>query len=288
MAELPTELEELIGELAEEEEDLMAEADDVSASAGDSGDKGTRGSAADGPNSDNGAKGVTGNRLPSAGEIGGRLGETRDSESGSEFVGGEAGTRDGRDTPDQLTPDPYVKGQSKDQETGEANGIGSGKENGLGNEGREGPAPPARFRELARLADRQEALREKATGVDLKFQVHGYHHADLEKLIALMSQVQLDLAAGRYQNVLRQRKVLAGGLEDIKQYLKGEFQVRQDATANLPADIQKQLLGAMQDVSPAGWEEINQDYFRRLSGNGSDASGALDAAKSAAKPAPSK
>jgi hypothetical protein len=44
----------------------------------------------------------------------------------------------------------------------------------------------------------------------------------------------------------------------------------------------------MQDLSPAGWEEINQDYFRRLSGNGSDVNGALDAAKPAAQPAPSK
>jgi hypothetical protein len=182
-----------------------------------------------------------------------------------------------------------VKGQIKDHDTDSGGGAtGGGKQSGLGGEGLEGPAPRTRFQDLARLAGKQEALREKAVGVDLQFQVHGYHHTDLEKLIELMSQMQLDLSAGRYQNVLRQRQVLAEGLENIKQYLKGEFQVRQDATANLPADIQKELLGAMQDISPAGWEAINQDYFRRLSGNGADASGALDAAKSAAKPAPSK
>jgi hypothetical protein len=289
MAELPTELEDLIGELAEEEEDLMAEADDVSSSAIDSADKGVGWDASDGPISDNSAKGVTGNRLPNTSEIGGRSGEGRSGKSSGEFVGDEAVGKGGRKTPARLTPDPYVKGQIKDHEKdGGGGATGGGKESGQGGEGLEGNAPRARFRDLARLAGKQAALREKAVGVDLQFQVHGYHHTDMEKLIELMSQIQLDLASGRYQNALRQRQVLAGGLENIKQYLKGEFEVRQDATTNLPADIQKQLLGAMQDLSPAGWEEINQDYFRRLSGDGSDANGTLDAAKSAAKPAPSK
>ena len=89
-------------------------------------------------------------------------------------------------------------------------------------------------------------------------------------MIEVMAQVERDLKAGRYQNALRQRQVLAEGLGNVKQYLEGEFEVRKDATANLPADIQKEILGSMQDPSPAGWEELNRQYFERLSGGGED------------------
>ena len=40
--------------------------------------------------------------------------------------------------------------------------------------------------------------------------------------------------------------------------------MRQDQTANLPTDIQKEILGSMQEPSPRGWEELNRHYFERL------------------------
>ena len=45
---------------------------------------------------------------------------------------------------------------------------------------------------------------------------------------------------------------------------EGEFMVRQDQTANLPTDIQKEILGSMQEPSPPGWEDLNRQYFERL------------------------
>ena len=84
-------------------------------------------------------------------------------------------------------------------------------------------------------------------------------------MIEVMAQVERDIKAGRYQNALRQRQVLAEGLGNVKQYLEGQFEVRRDTTSNLPADIQKKILGSMQDPSPAGWEELNRRYFDRLS-----------------------
>ena len=84
-------------------------------------------------------------------------------------------------------------------------------------------------------------------------------------MIEAMAQVERDVKAGRYQDALRQRRVLAEGLSNVKQYLQGEFEVRKDATSNLPTDVQKQILGSMQDPSPQGWEELNRQYFQRLS-----------------------
>jgi hypothetical protein len=267
MAELPGELEDLVGELMEGEEDLFDEMEDVSSSAADSLDKGAGWDAMDGPISNMSAKGVTGNRLPNTSEIGGRSGEGRQGKASGEFVGDQAVGKGGRKTPSRLTPDPYVKGQIKDYSKEPTGGAtGGGKESGQGGEGLEGPAArsPGQ-RELQRLAGKQAALRNKAEAVDLRFQVANFHHTDLEKMIRVMAQVEADLKSGRYQNALRQREVLVDGLGNVKQYLKGEFEVRKDTTANLPADVQKDILGGMQDPSPSGWEELNRQYFRRLS-----------------------
>ncbi len=270
MAELPGELEDLIGELMEEEEDLFDEMEDVSSSAADSLDRGAGWDAADGPISNMSAKGVTGNRLPNTSEIGGRAGEGRSGKSSGEFVSDEAVGKGGRRTPSRLTPDPYMEGQVRDHSQDPTGGAtGGGKESGQGAEGLEGALPQSPGpRDLARLAGKQAALRNRAEGIELQFEIMNFHHTDLERLIELMAQVERDLRAGRYRNALRQRRVLAEGLRNIKQYVEGEFAVRQDTTVNLPADIQKELLGSMADPSPPGWEELNRRYFERLATEG--------------------
>ena len=290
MAELPGELEDLVGELMEEEEDLFDEMEDVSSSAADSADKGVGWDATDGPISNMSAKGVTGNRLPNTSEIGGRSGEGRSGKSSGEFVGDEAVGKGGRKTPSRLTPDPVLKGQVKDHSRDPQGGAsGGGKESGQGGEGLEGPsARPPGDRNMQRLAGKQAALRNKAEGVDLQFQIMNFHHTDLQKMIELMAQIERDLKAGRYQNALRQRKVLAEGLGDVKQYVQGEFQVRQDKTANLPSDIQKEILGGMQDRSPVGWEELNRQYFERLATGGASGEGGRAVEINAGGPAPDK
>lgn len=267
MAELPGELEDLIGELMEEEEDLFDEMEDVTSSAADSLDAGAGWDAADGPISNMSAKGVTGNRLPNTSEIGGRSGEGRSGKSSGEFVGNEAIGKGGRKTPSRLTADPFEKGQVADHSRDPQGGAtGGGKESGQGGEGLEGPQRRAfGARDLQRLAGKQAALRNKAESIDLKFQIMNYHHTDLEKMVEEMGRVERDLKAGRYQNALRRRQVLAEGLSNIKQYVEGEFEVREDATENLPAEIQKKIFGAMEDPSPLGWEELNREYYRSLS-----------------------
>ena len=270
MAELMGELEDLIGELAEEEEDLFDEMEDVSSSAADSLDKGAGWDALDGPISDMSAKGVTGNNLPNTSEMAGRSGEGRSGKSAGEFVGDEAVGKGGRKTPSRLTDDPYEKGQVKDHSKDPVGGAtGGGKESGQGGEGLEGPSRrPTGKREMQRLAGKQATLRNKAEAVDLQFKIMNYHHTDLENLIDVMAQVERDLKSGRYQNALRQRKVLLKGLGDVKRHAEGEFEVRKDTSSNLPAGIQKELFGSMQDPSPAGWEEMNRKYYERLNAEG--------------------
>ncbi len=267
MAELPGELEDLIGELMEDEEALFDEMDDVSSSWADSLDKGAGWDAADGPISNMSAKGVTGNRLPNTSEIGGRSGEGRQGKASGEFVGDTAVGKGGRKTPSRLAPDPVVKGQVRDLSKDPVGGAtGGGKESGAGGEGLEGPTPHQAGPDLKRMANRQADLRNRAETIDLKFQVLNYHHTDLKKLIDMMASVERDLRSGRYQSAQRRRDEVLGGLRNIKTYLEGEFEIRRDQTSNLPSDIQRQLLGTMQEASPAGWEQLNRHYFDRLSG----------------------
>jgi hypothetical protein len=282
MAELPRELEDLVGKLMEEEEDLMDELEDASSSWADSIDKGAGWDAADGPISNMSAKGVTGNRLPNSNEIGGRSGEGRQGKSSGEFVGDSATGKGGRKTPSRLTPEPHMKGQVKDSSKDPTGGAtGGGKESGQGGQGLHGPVPDRPERQLERLAGKQAELRNKAETVDLRFQVLRYHHADLKKTIEMMKGVENDLRSGRYQNALRRREVLVEGMGQVRTCLKGEFAIRSDTTPNLPSDIQKEVLGSMQEASPAGWEQLNRQYFDRL---GSTPAAAL----SPAKPLPSK
>jgi hypothetical protein len=234
------------------------------------------------------AKGATGNRLPNTSEIGGRSGEGRSGKSSGEFVGDEAVGKGGRKTPSRLTPDPYVKGQIADHGKDEAGGAtGGGKESGHGTKGQEGPSPGSSIqKDLQRLAGKQAALRNKAEGIELdQFQISNFHRQNLNKLIDMISQIELDLQAGRYQSVLRERKVVLERINKTKQIMEGEVRVQQDSTANLPADIQQEILGSMHDPQPAGWEDLNRQYFERL--RGSAAGGAAGgAAKPEEAPAP--
>ena len=265
MAELPKEMEDIVGKLMEDEEDVFNEMEDASSSWADSLDKGAGWDAMDGPISNNSARGVTGNRLPNTSEIAGRSGEGRQGKASGEFVGDTAVGKGGRKTPSRLTPDAYVKGQIKDSSKDAVGGAtGGGKRSGQGGEGLHGPVPNRPEDGMARLAARQAQLRNRAEGVDLHFQVLKYHRTDLKKLIAVMAAVESDLKAGRYRSALRQREVLLEGLGQIKTYVKGESLVRQDQTPNLPTDIQKEILGSMREPSPRGWEELNRHYFERL------------------------
>ncbi|MDR0870069.1 MAG: hypothetical protein LBN39_04680, partial [Planctomycetaceae bacterium] len=199
MAELPLELEDLVGELMEEEEDLFDEMEDISSSMIDSLDKGAGWDALDGPISNNSAKGVTGNRLPNTNEIAGRAGEGRQGKSGGEFVGEEAVGKGGRNTPTRLTPDPYQKGQIKDHSKDAVGGAtGGGKEAGETGEGLEGPQSRNRGdRERNRLPGKQGDLRNRAEGIDLNYmKVMGYHSTDLENMKEAMKKTEIDLRGG--------------------------------------------------------------------------------------------
>jgi hypothetical protein len=265
-AELPQQMEDLVGDLLEQEEDLFNEIEDTTAKAGDSADKGAGWDAMDGPISNYSAKGVTGNRLPNTSEVGGRSGEGRTGKSSGEFVEEEATGKGGRRTPTRLSPDAYSKGEVKDSSPEAPTGAtGGGKISGAGQEGLEGPVPPEVQRRMGALAGKQAQLRNKAEGVKAALQVKNYDSFVLDKAIEGMKRVQRDLLVGRYQNALRQKNVVLDDLKGTGMLLKGEVRVRKDSSAALPNEVQKGVLDALEKPMPRGYEDYLKKYYERLS-----------------------
>jgi len=270
MAELPKELEDLIGDLMEEEEDLFEEMDDVTSKWTDSIDKGAGWDALDGPISNMSAQGVTGNHLPNTSEIGGRSGQGRSGKSVGEMVEDSAHDLGGRRTPTRLSHDPFQKGDIKDtsKEDGLGGATGGGKLSGSGGEGLEGPVPPELQRELGRLSQKQAALRNKAEKINLAFEVKNYKNFKLPEVIRAMRRTEDDLTNFRYQNALRRKDVVIDGLRGTKMLVDGKIAVQEDTSPSMPRQVRDDIADAMQGEMPKGFRDLLKKYYENLSAAG--------------------
>ncbi|MFP4054082.1 MAG: hypothetical protein ACLFV7_09485 [Phycisphaerae bacterium] len=268
MPELPTELEDLVGDLLEEEEDLFEEMDDVTSKAAMSGDKGIGWDAMDGPISNMNAQGVTGNQLPNTNEMQGRSGEGRQGKSSGEFVEDKAVGKGGRRTPTRLTPEPFQKGQVDDKSTDPAGGAtGGGKLSGAGEGGLEGPVPPDVKKDMKRLAGKQAALINKAERIQAMFKTNDYSAFRLREAVALMNRVKKDLDEGNYRNALRRRRATMSAIEQSKLMLSGTVTVTADKSAAMPKYVRDDIADAMKGKLPEEYKDVLQQYYKRLQEN---------------------
>jgi hypothetical protein len=265
MAELPKELEDMIGELMEQQEDILDEAEDTNANWADSLDKGAGWDAMDGPIASMSAKGVTGNQLPNNNEMGGRSGEGRSGKSQGEFVEDSATGKGGRRTPTRLDPTPFQQGQVKDESKDPVGGAtGGGKMSGQGGEGLEGPVPNGLDKEMQRLAQKQAQLRNAAERLNLQYQLGKYDNFKLLQSIAIMRRLEADLQANRYQNVMRRKDVLLDAMETSRMLVGGEIHVQHDSTPTLNAKMEEQIHDAMKGELPPAWSDALKTYYEKL------------------------
>jgi len=267
MAELPNELEDIVGDLMEQEEDLFEDAEDVGSSWGDSLDKGAGWDAMDGPISNYSAQGVTGNRLPNSQEVGGRAGQGRSGKSSGEMVGDTATDKGGRRTPTRLTDSPFQKGVINDQSTETPGGAtGGGKESGEGGEGLEGPVPKAVQKRMGELAEKQASIRNRAERVKGMFKQVNFQTRDWDNVVQNMRGIEESFRSGRYAAAVRQRNVVIGDLKGTKQMLAGEIVVRKDNTSGLGKQTEQEIMNAREaSAAPPGYEGFVQSYYESLS-----------------------
>jgi hypothetical protein len=263
-AELPEKLEDMVGDLLEEEEDLFEEADDLTSKATASGDKGIGWDAADGPISSMNAQGVTGNQLPNTSEIAGRSGEGRTGKSGGEFVADEAVGKGGRRTPTRMGAEPFQAGEVKDTSAEPPGGAtGGGKISGAGAEGLEGQSPPDQ--KLSRLAGKQAALIHRADRIAAQLRIGDYSAFRLRQAVDLMDRVRRDLQAGDYRNALRKRPATLAALRGTQQMIGRPIEVAEDETAPLPKKVRDDIAEALGAKLPEEYRRMLEDYYRRLS-----------------------
>jgi hypothetical protein len=265
MAELPKQLDDLIGDLIDKEQQDNPEKDDVSSSIMDSADKGAGWGAGDGPMSNMSAKGVTGNQLPNNDEISGRSGEGRNGKSDGEMVGDTAVGKGGKETPTRMTPTPFENGSVNDQSNDTKGGAtGGGKLAGFGQDGLLGPMPPVAQQRLRVLAEQQAKLRQQAESLALQLRKQRRPTGDLESAINAMKEFEdaarnengLGLVQGYHQAL--------DSLQAARSTYAGDRLSRVETDA-LTRDAHTDVIDSQAEEAPAGYEEMTGAYFRSLS-----------------------
>jgi hypothetical protein len=266
MAELPRELEDMVGELMEEQEDLFEEMEDTAANFADSIDKGAGWDAADGPIANMSAKGVTGNQNPNNNEMNGRSGEGRSGKSQGEMVEETATGKGGRMTPTRLDPTPFQQGQVRDTSKDPVGGAtGGGKMSGQGGQGLEGPVPPKDLQDkMQRLAGKQAELRNKAERLNLDKKAARYDGFKLLEAVALMRRVESDIASNRYNNALRRRDIMLDRMDESHLLLSGQLHVQKDTSPTASDRMEDQINDVVNGNLPAAWSESLKEFYKKL------------------------
>ena len=264
LAELPDELEDIVGELVDQEENMTEDVEDVSSSWMDSLDKGAGWDAKDGPISNMSAKGVTSNQLPNKSEIGGRSGEGRTGRSHGQMVEKTAEGKKGRSTPSRLTPSPFEQGSVKDTSKQDTSGsTGGGKMSGFTGEGLRGPVPPALKQKMARLAGQQRTIRQKAERLNARLKAYRMPTGDLQRAIRQMKRFEKTANRGYGPNIRRSFRNIVHSMRNARKSLQIEAKLRRERI-KLPSHMRKQIMTGIQDGIPKGYEEMITRYFRAL------------------------
>ncbi len=264
-AELPAELEDIIGELIEQVEDMTEEIEDITSSWMDSLDKGAGWMAMDGSISNMSAKGITGNVLPNQQEIGGRSGEGRTGRSYGEMVEKTAQGKGGRQTPARLSPENIEPGQVQDTSGENQMGpTGGGKASGWGPTGLKGPVQDVSFR-YAEIGEKQTKLIEKAEKIERELKILNIYNPQLEKSIAAMKQFSIQLKEGRYHNLPTTNQMIISNLKQARQVLTHQAIVRVENSEKV--EKKKKEIGSIWDEKiPAGYEALVRKYYENISG----------------------
>ena len=264
MAELPKELEDIVGELLDKEDAMTPAVEDVTSSWMDSLDKGAGWGTGDGPISDMSAKGVTGNVLPNQNEVGGRSGEGRSGRSHGQMVSDTAEGKGGRETPTRLDPEPFEQGSVKDSDKSDHGGAtGGGKLSGFAGEGLRGPTAPGSNQKMPRLAEQQAKIRQQAEALALQLRKYHVSSGELETSVNAMQHLEDSARKNDGLGVRRAFSQAVTTLNQAKKTVAQQVAVRREQD-KLPAWMREEIRIGVQDGIPKGYEELAGEYFRAM------------------------
>jgi len=265
MADLPDELEDMIGELIEQEEALIDEAQNITSAWADSmGEAGWE--VADGPISNFSAKGKTGNVLPDSSEITGRSGEGRSGKTSGELVQNKVMGLGGRKTPARLTSDPFQKSiipEEKATETGGA--TGGGKISGAGGGGLPGTPPPEIELKLRMLHDQQLQLMSRAKNIAKGLDRLNYPSDMLNESINLMEDVCGNIKNYQARRLLQRQQLILTKLKDSQAAVIYTSKTRRDKSISVPKNLRRKLTTVKDEEYIPKYNKLLKAYYEKLS-----------------------
>jgi hypothetical protein len=265
---LPAQLQNMIGQLLQNEEDLTNDMESLGSRWNDSINKGNGWGAQDGPISDMSAQGVTGNNLPRNDEIQGRSGEGREGRASGEMVGATAVGQGGVRTPTRMTGDQFSSGQINDTSNQPPGGAtGGGKQSGYGGQGLEGPAPQEMDNDIKRMAGIQAQLLDQTNRLKIQLTASGYNNFKLIEAAVLMQDAGKAMDAYQYQTAMLYQKMAAQDLSTAQVLAGAQAHVSVDNAQQSDKIINK-LSDTDMGTLPNGYADPVKAYFVKLSQSG--------------------
>ncbi len=264
---MPKEMQDIIGDLLDQQEELSKKADDSTGNQG-SADLAAGWGIAEGEFTSYGAKGMSGNERPEHKDQDGRSGLGRAGMSDGETVEASGAIKEGdKNIENRMTRDSSQGGQVREESDAEAKATGGGKLGGFANElGQSGAGP------------RRDAPSDASSQA-------GYQDMLAHRAEALHAKASLaHLRTGRLGSAIRHMRqaedALNGGLpiRQVQEFQRRALADLHEAQVNLDAGLSSVKLGtnthestpagisAAADDAPAGYRDMVSDYFKALGG----------------------
>ena len=265
---LPEKLQDLVGDLIEDMDEFDQEADDNTGTQG--GNNAQAGwDIADGPIAGFSAIGKTGNQMPNNSEMGGRSGDGRRGKSTGQSVGDESRAMQGRPTPARVTNEKYEEGQPKAGKQLDPRGsTGGGKKTGSGSRGLQGGTKPDFVKDLERLTEKQQQLKERMQQIARELDGVGKSSSHVNRALDLIDSSAQDLKDQRYDDAARKRKQAIGELKAEQSQIEQGVSLTLQKAQNLPPEMRSQISAGSQQALPEGYEDLVGAYYKAVSGAG--------------------
>jgi hypothetical protein len=265
LADLPEELEDLVGELMDQQASLGPEAQDAASNVLFP-DLPAGWGVSDGPMPSFGAKGKSGNTKPNDMEMTGRSGAGREGKADGEVVENFAKDLEGTPTEARRTCDPFQSGQVQEENpNSQARATGGGKQSGIGGEGGlSGKAPPRNELNLRDLQRRQAGLRRRTENLYTKASLLYLPSGELDRAVLLMHKADRQVREGDFRGFAETRQRILHALHNTKQSLAGGEGVALDPRYKLPARMKKVIHDARDEAVPPEFEEMVSEYYKAI------------------------
>lgn len=267
---LETSVEDLIGDLLKETEELSEAADDSATNLGSPENPLPGWEVAEGPNESFGAQGKSGNQAPDHKEQSGRSNVGRQGQAIGETAAGSGTISEGdKNIENRLTPDPLQSGQVQADGEADENATGGGKQAsgtadqlgmpGAGSHTRMDAAAPGAKHGLDALMAKADAAAAKASMMNLRTEslVAAAHHIHQANDAAHAGLPVSQIRAHQKRAVVALRRART-------ELSSGFAQSIDDSGAAAPLE---DVVGSGVDSVPADYRDLVAEYFRSLAGS---------------------